>query len=143
METWALLSAASEFACTTLEISLIPSSTDATISDCCALASAISSISVLMDWMHSLMDCIVEMACFVDSVPVLASCMERLIRTLVLFAASEDLAARFLTSSDTTEKPFPAAPARAASTEALRARRLPRKRSGREYLSGTQYLRWY
>lgn len=44
------------------------------------------------------------------------------IRSAVLFDASEDLLARLRTSSATTANPFPAAPARAASTAALSAR---------------------
>ena len=44
------------------------------------------------------------------------------IRTVVLFAASADLPARLRTSSATTAKPLPAAPALAASTAALSAR---------------------
>jgi len=46
------------------------------------------------------------------------------IRSLVWEAASEQRPARLRTSSATTEKPAPASPARAASTAALRARRL-------------------
>ena len=45
-----------------------------------------------------------------------------LIKTWVCWAASADLAARFLTSSATTAKPLPASPALAASTAAFRAR---------------------
>ena len=41
---------------------------------------------------------------------------------LISFAASADLAARFLTSCATTAKPLPASPAVAASTAALRER---------------------
>ena len=44
--------------------------------------------------------------------------------SVAFLAAPALLAASCLTSSATTAKPFPAAPARAASTEALRARRL-------------------
>ena len=44
--------------------------------------------------------------------------------SVALCAASALLAASCFTSSATTAKPFPAAPARAASTEALMARRL-------------------
>ena len=98
----------------TLETSLTRFSTEAIISDCWLLASAISSISVLMDWMHSLITCMAEMATLVDSVPVLTSLIERPINVLVFPAASADLPARFLTSSDTTENPLPALPARAA-----------------------------
>lgn len=61
---------------------------------------------------------------FVDSAPVFTSCIERSINELVFLAASADLVARLRTSSDTTEKPLPAAPARVASMEALSARRL-------------------
>ena len=61
------------------------------------------------------------MARFVDSVPVCISWSERPINVLVSLAASADLEARFLTSSDTTEKPWPASPARAASTAAFSA----------------------
>lgn len=103
------------------ETSLILFSTETIISDCCTLAREISSIRVLMDWMHSLITCMAEMARFVDSVPVFTSWMERPIKVLVSRAASADFDARFLTSSDTTEKPFPAAPAREASTEGFRA----------------------
>ena len=42
--------------------------------------------------------------------------------TAVLFVASSDFVARFLTSSATTAKPLPASPALAASTAALSAR---------------------
>ena len=45
----AFSAAAMEFACTTLDISLIPLSMEATISDCRTLARAISSISILID----------------------------------------------------------------------------------------------
>lgn len=45
-----------------------------------------------------------------------------LISELVFLAASADLDARFLTSPDTTENPFPASPACLASTEAFNSR---------------------
>ena len=45
-------------------------------------------------------------------------------RSLVALAASSDRVARERTSSATTAKPFPALPARAASTAAFRARML-------------------
>ncbi len=48
--------------------------------------------------------------------------MEFSINSVVCLAASADLPAKFLTSSATTAKPLPAAPALAASTAALRAR---------------------
>ena len=50
--------------------------------------------------------------------------MESSIRAEVSFAASALLAARLLTSSATTAKPFPASPALAASTAAFSARML-------------------
>ncbi len=65
-----------------------------------------------------------EIAWSVETVPVRASWMERPMSTLVFWAASEDLAARLRTSSATTEKPFPAVPALAASTAAFSARML-------------------
>ena len=123
-EATALPPAAVELACTTLEISLMPSSTEATISDCRRLAVAISSISTLIDWMQSLIMLTAEIAWSVETVPVRASWMERPMSTLVFWAASEDLAARLRTSSATTEKPFPAVPALAASTAAFSARML-------------------
>ncbi len=48
--------------------------------------------------------------------------MELSISSLVALAASSDLEARLRTSSATTAKPFPAEPARAASTAAFSAR---------------------
>ncbi|MPN38300.1 hypothetical protein SDC9_185824 [bioreactor metagenome] len=44
------------------------------------------------------------------------------IKFVVFLAASADFVAKLRTSSATTAKPFPAVPARAASTAALRAR---------------------
>lgn len=67
--------------------------------------------------MHSLTTCIADMARFVDSVPFFMSWRELSISVLVSSAASADLAARPRTSSDTTAKPLPAVPARAASME--------------------------
>ena len=52
---------------------------------------------------------------------------ERWISTVVFFAASALLAAKLRTSSATTAKPLPAAPALAASTAAFKARMLVRK----------------
>ena len=62
------------------------------------------------------------MATLEDSVPVFTSWMERPINSPVFLAASADFVARFRTSPDTTENPFPASPAREASTEAFNAR---------------------
>ena len=56
--------------------------------------------------------------------PSSTEAMEPSISSLVALAASSDLVARFRTSSATTAKPLPAAPALAASTAALRARML-------------------
>ena len=87
MEMAALSSAEVEFASVTLETSLIRFSTETTIiSDCWALANAISSISTLIDWMHSLMTCIAEIVRFVDSVPVSTSSVERPINALMMDA---------------------------------------------------------
>ena len=71
-DTAALFSAAAELLWTTTEISLIPVSTSEIISDCWTLAAAISSISVLMDWMQLLMSRMAETARSVDSLPVFA-----------------------------------------------------------------------
>ncbi len=72
--------------------------------------------------MQSLMIFMAETTRSVDSVPVFTSLMELLIRSVVFWAASADLAARLLTSSATMEKPAPAVPAREASTEAFNAK---------------------
>lgn len=73
MEIDALSSAAAELASMTLETSLIQLSMETIISDCWALARAISSIRDLMDWMHWLISYMAEMAWSVDSVPVFTS----------------------------------------------------------------------
>ena len=86
MEMAALSSAEVEFASVTLETSLIRFSTETIISDRWALANAISSISTLIDWMHSLMTCIAEIVRFVDSVPVSTSSVERPINALMMDA---------------------------------------------------------
>ena len=86
MEMAALSSAEVEFASVTLETALIRFSTETIISDCWALANAISSISTLIDWMHSLMTCIAEIVRFVDSVPVSTSSVERPINALMMDA---------------------------------------------------------
>ena len=86
MEMAALSSAEVEFASVTLETSLIRFSTETIISDCWALANAISSISTLIDWMHTLMTCIAEIVRFVDSVPVSTSSVERPINALMMDA---------------------------------------------------------
>ena len=54
-------------------------------------------------------------------VPLSTAFIELWISTVVFLAASALLLARFLTSSATTAKPLPAAPALAASTAALSA----------------------
>ena len=61
----------------------MPFSTSTIISDCWTLAAAISSIRALMEEMQSPMTCIADTARSVDSVPVLTSWMERLMRVLV------------------------------------------------------------
>ncbi len=86
MEMAALSSAEVEFASVTLETSLIRVSTETIISDCWALANAISSISTLIDWMHSLVTCIAEIVRFVDYVPVSTSSVERPINALMMDA---------------------------------------------------------
>ena len=55
-------------------------------------------------------------------VPFSTAFREASIRAAVLLEASADLLARLRTSSATTANPFPALPARAASTAAFRAR---------------------
>ncbi len=81
-----------------------------------------SSISILIDWIQSLITRIAETTWSVDSVPAFMSWTERPMRTPVFWAASPDFEARLRTSLATTRKPFPAAPARAASTEAFNDR---------------------
>ena len=120
----------------------MPFSTKTIISDCCTLAAAISSISVLIDWIHWLMSYMAETARLVESVPVLTSSIERLTRLLVFCAAVDTSADRVSSgaqalSQGTMEQavsieglvsnvssPLPAVPARTASTAAFNARML-------------------
>ena len=64
-------------------------------------------------------DCAVSSAMLL---PFFTASMEDSINAAVSLAASELLAAKLRTSSATTAKPLPAAPALAASTEAFRAK---------------------
>ena len=73
---------------------------------CCALVTTCPS------------DCAVALAIFC---PLSMDRRDSSIRDVVFLAASPLLFARFRTSSATTAKPFPASPARAASTAAFKA----------------------
>ena len=113
LDAAALSSAEAAFACTTWEI----------IWECREMA-AISSISFLMGCTQLWMTGMAETARPVDFVPVFTSWIDRLAKPLVFWAASVDLEAKFRTSSATTEKSFPAVPARAASTKRSEERRV-------------------
>ena len=96
--TWAMAAVCSSMAFTTMDMVAV------TLAACAPVCSR-DSVTVCTDWL-----------------PSVTAWMELSISSFVALAASSDLEARLRTSSATTAKPFPAVPARAASTAAFRAR---------------------
>ncbi len=89
---------------------------------CCTADSAICAISSVAFFAPVITSSIELAVSVVKAVPCLIMRSEFSIRLEVFCAASALLFARLCTSFATTAKPFPASPARAASTEALSAR---------------------
>ena len=91
---------------------------EACTSDVCAI-SLIDVIILLAPFTTSVIECAVSLVIFA---PLSTTFIVSKISVSVFFAASVDLLARSRTSLATTEKPLPAVPALAASTEAFNAR---------------------
>ncbi len=108
--------------CTTLEICSMPSVSCRSISACCTAESAMRSISSVDCCAPATPVARLWVVSFERAVPCSTSFMEDSISLVISCAATELLLARLCTSSATTAKPFPAEPARAASTAAFKAR---------------------
>ena len=113
-------SAVAEEDCTTEEICCKPSFKDCIPSDSFLADLEICSISLFTLSVLSETDCKDSAVSSVIFAPFCTASMVSSINSPVFCAAFADFCARFPTSSATTAKPFPAAPARAASMAALR-----------------------